>query len=126
MPAPGSKRGCPPSILFSAFMLMNNDGAKRFEDIRRVHRQPGLMNLFGFEKVPETRTLGNWLRRISDSRHLMQVLVEINKCMLSAHLHHCKRVTQDIDAKVIEFSKRDAELNYKGSRKLFADSRSPR
>ena len=47
--------------------------------VRRLHHEPGLMKLLDFENVPETKTLGNWLRRIGDSRQSMQTLVEINK-----------------------------------------------
>ena len=84
---------------------MKHEGAKCLEDVRHPHREPGLMKLSGFEKMPEARTLGNWLRRIGNSRQSMQALIEINKCMLSAGLHHCKRVTLDIDAALL-FSNR--------------------
>ena len=92
MPAPGSNRGCHPSILFSTFLLINLEGAKCLGDVRHLHCEPGLMKLLGFEKVPEARTLGNWLRRIGSSEQSMQALVEINKRLLSAGLHHCRRV----------------------------------
>ncbi len=89
MPAPGSNRGYRPSVLFSTFMLMK---------------------LLGFEQVPEARTLGNWLRRMSDSRQSIQTLVKINKHLPSAGLHHCRRVTPDIDVTVIECNKKGTEL----------------
>ena len=60
-------------------MLMKHDGAKCLEDIRPLHHEPELMKLLDFENVLETKTLGNWLRRIGDSRQSMQTLVEINK-----------------------------------------------
>ena len=116
MPAPGSNRGYRPSVLFSTFMLMKHDGAKCLEDVRHLHHESGLMKLLGFENVPEAKTLGNWLRRIGDGSQSMQALVEINKHLLSAGLHHRRRVTLDIDATVIECSKQDTQFNYKGSR----------
>ena len=116
MPAPGSNRGYRPSLLFSTFMLMKHDGAKCLEDVRHLQHESGLMKLLGFEKLPDAKTLGNWLRRIGNSKPSMQALVEINKRILSAGLHHCKRITLDIDATVIECNKRDTQFNYKGSR----------
>ena len=107
------------------FMLMKHEGAKCLEDVRHLHREPGLMKLFGFEEMPEARTLGNWLRRIGNNRQSLQALIEINKCMLSAGLHHCKRVTLDIDAAVIECNKRGTKFNCKGSTRLYADCGSP-
>ena len=86
------------------------------EDVRHPHRELGLMKLLGLEKVPEARTLGNWLCRIGNSRQSMQALAEINKCILSAGLHHRRRVTLDIDTAVIEYCMRDSEFNCKGSR----------
>ena len=76
MPAPGSSRGNRPSVLLSTFMLMKHEGAKRLEDVRHLHREPGLMKLPGFEQVPKARTPGNWLRRIGSSEQSMQALVE--------------------------------------------------
>ena len=116
MPAPGSNRGDRPSLLFRTFMLMKHDGAKCLEDVRDLHHESGLMKLLDFEKVPDAKTLGNWLRRIGGNKPSMQALVEINKRILSAGLHHCRRVTLDIDATVIECHKRDRQFNYKGSR----------
>ena len=63
MSAQGNSFGCRPSILFSVFMLMKHDDAKHLEDVRHLHCESGLMKLSGFEKVPNTKTLGNWLRR---------------------------------------------------------------
>ena len=74
------------------------------------------MKLLGFEKVTDAKTLSYWLRHIGDSRQSMQALVEISKCILSAGLHHCKRVMLDIDATVIECSGRETKFNCKGSR----------
>ena len=111
MPAPGSNRGYRPSVLLSTFMLMKHEGAKCLEDVRHLHREPGLMKLLGFEQLPEARTLGNWLRRIASSEQSTQALVEINKHLLSAGLHHCRRVTLDIDATVIECNRKGTEFN---------------
>ncbi len=67
MPAPLSNRGCPPSILFSTFMLMKHDCVKCLEDVRHLRHESGLMKLLGFKNMPDGKTLGNWLRRIGDS-----------------------------------------------------------
>ena len=96
---------------------MKLDGAKCLEDVRHLHHEPGLMKLLSFEKVPEAKTLGNWPLRIGNRRQSMRALVEISKCILSTGLHHCKRVTLDIDAMVVERSKRKTEFNGNGSRR---------
>ena len=75
-----------------------------------------LMKLLGFEKVSDAKTLGNWLRRIGNTRQSKQALVVINKCRLSAGLHQCKRVTLDVDATVIECNNKETRFNCKGSR----------
>ncbi len=75
-----------------------------------------LMKLLGFEKVSDAKTLGNWLRRIGNTRQSKQALVVINKCRLSAGLHQCNRVTLDVDATVIECNNKETRFNCKGSR----------
>ncbi len=126
MPALASNRGYRPSILFNTFMLMKHEGAKCLEDVRHLHCEPGLMKLLGFEQVPEVRTQGNWLRRIGSSEQSMQALVEINKHLLSAGLHHRRRVTLDIDATVIRMQQERHQIQLQRLTRLYADGGSPR
>ena len=76
----------------------------------------GIDQTVEIENIPDAKTLGNWLRCISDSSQSRKAPVEINKHLLSAGLHHCRRITLDIDATVIECNKQETQFNYKGSR----------
>ena len=66
--------------------------------------------------MPGAKTLGNWLRRVGRSCQAMQGLVNLNKTILAAGLYNRTQITLDIDATVIESSKRAARYTYKKHR----------
>ena len=71
------------------------------------------MKLLGCGKLPGAKTLGNWLRRVGRSCQAMQGLVNLNKTNFAAGLYNRTQITLDIDATVIESSKRTARHTYK-------------
>ena len=113
MPKGERNRAFRSSTIFNTFMLMLHDGAKCLDDVRQLQRESALLKLFGIDKLPHAHTLGNWLRALGSNNTAMSALVQINKRLLKAALHGCKRVTLDIDATVIKAHKKDATYTYK-------------
>ncbi len=113
MPVAGSNRGYAASTVFNTFMLLLHEGGRCLDDVRHLKCEPALMKLFGFKRVPDAHTLGNWLRRIGDSRRCDQALDAVNRQLLKAALGRCRAVTLDIDATVIESHKREAKWTYR-------------
>ena len=116
MPAPGSNRGYRHSTLFHIFMLMLHEGAKHLDDIVHLRKDRSLMKLLGFQSIPCSSTLGNWLRSVGKHRASRNVLPEVNRQLLQASLGTRDPVTLDIDATVIHAKKKTADRTYKGKR----------
>ena len=92
---------------------MLHDGARCLADVRQLQQESALMKLLGMSRLPGARTLGNWLHALGCSSAAMSALDEVNRRILKAGLHDCKRVTLDIDATVIEAHKKEAKWTYK-------------
>ena len=116
MPAPGSNRGYRHGTLFHAFMLMLHEGAKHLDDIVHLRKDRGLMTLPGFQSIPCSSTLGNWLRSVGKHRASRNVLPEVNRQLLQASLGTRDPVTLDIDATVIHAKRKTADRTCKGKR----------
>ena len=116
MPGPGSNRGFKKSVLVNTMVLMQHEGGRCLDDVRHLRHERGLMTLLGFKRIPTARTLGNFLRSISGCDKSKKALAAMNRRVLKAALHHCRRVTLDIDATVIETYKRGTKFCYKGYR----------
>lgn len=113
LPAAGSNRGYRPSGIFDLMMLLFHNGGKCLDDISDLVKEKPLLKLFGCNKLPSARTLGNFLRRTGSDSKAMAGLTEINRHLLAAGLGGRKQVTLDIDATVIESNKREAKWTYK-------------
>jgi len=66
LPFPGSHRGFDPSVIVESLVLMLQGGGKSLEDIRELEQEEGLMRLIGRNEIPESDTVGDWLRRMGD------------------------------------------------------------
>ena len=97
-------------------MLLFHEGGKCLDDVSHLEKEQPLMQLLGCGQLPGAKTLSNWLRRVGHSAQGMQGLVNINKTILAAALYSRKQITLDIDATVIESSKRSAQFTYKKHR----------
>ena len=71
------------------------------------------MNLLGMKRLPGARTLGNWLYAVGRNPLTMGALNEINRRILKARFHDCKRVPLDVNATVFEAHKKEAKWIYK-------------
>jgi hypothetical protein len=68
LPGPGSNRGFNPSEIVDAVVLMLQGGGRSLEDLRELKSEEGLMELIGHDEIPEPDTVGDWLRRMGDSK----------------------------------------------------------
>ena len=118
MPVPGSNRGYRHSTLFHTFMLMLHEGAKHLDDIVHLRKDRTLMKLLGFQSIPCSSTLGNWLRSVGKHRASRNVLPEVNRQLLQVSLGTRDQVTLDIDVTVIHTKKKSADRTYQGQRGL--------
>ena len=116
LPVAGSYRSYRQGAMFNIFMLLFHEGGRCLDDVSHLEKEKPLMKLLGCGKLPGAKTLGNWLRRAGRSDQAMQGLVNLNKTILAAGLYNRTQITLDIDATVIESSKRAARYTYKKHR----------
>jgi hypothetical protein len=121
LPDPGSNRGFDPSEVVEAVVLMLQGGGRSLEDLRELKNEEGLMKLIGRDEIPESDTVGDWLRRMGDPKTgqpglngLDQVRDKINGRILKRD--GIKEYTLDADATEIIGEKVDALFTYKGNK----------
>lgn len=110
-PAPKSNRGFQPSVFVNAVMLMLHEGGRCLDDLRYIRDDEALRVLLGLSQVPESDSLGDWLRRQGQAGVL--ATVEVNRALLKHTLHGCKKVTLDIDATLSASKNKEAKWTYK-------------
>jgi hypothetical protein len=100
---------------------MLQGGGKSLEDLRELKNEEGLMKLIGQDQIPESDTVGDWLRRMGDPktgqrglRGLDQVRDKINERILKRD--GMKAYTLDADATEIVGEKADAVYTYNGNK----------
>jgi len=121
LPSPGSNRGFDSSVLVDSIVLMLQGGGKSLEDLRELKNEEGLMKLIGQDQIPESDTVGDWLRRMGDPKTgqrgltgLDQVRDKINERILKRD--GMKEYTLDADATEIVGEKADAVYTYNGNK----------
>lgn len=110
-PAPKSNRGYRPSVFVNAVILMLHEGGRCLDDLRHIRDDDALRTLLGMNTVPESDSLGDWLRRLGQQG--VQACTETNRLILKHSLHHCKEVTLDIDATLSASKNKWAKWTYK-------------
>jgi hypothetical protein len=68
LPGPGGHRGFGPSEVVDTVVLMLQGGGRSLEDLRELKEEESLMGLIGREEIPETDTVGDWLRRMGEPK----------------------------------------------------------
>ncbi len=117
MPLPGSGAGYRPSRFVMPLLLMLNGGGQSLEDLRQVRQDTALRDLLGWDRLPSSDAVGNWLRRagMNGGLHgLDQVIRAVLARSLRGDGH--ESYTLDIDATAIEADKKSANMTYKGFR----------
>lgn len=110
-PLPESNRGFKPSVFVNSMMLMLHEGGKCLDDLQHIRDDQALRKLLGIKQVPESDTMGDWLRRIGYAG--VNAITEINKPIIRKALHNKKSVTLDIDATLSASKNKEALWTYK-------------
>ncbi len=111
-PQPKSNRGYKPSEFINTLILMQHEGSFHLDDIRHIQDDEALRTVLDLKKLPQATTLGDWLRRMGNQPQIQDAWVKVNKALLQAALHRCKKVTLDIDATEIVAHKAQAQWTY--------------
>ena len=121
LPVPGSNRGFNPSVMVDTLVLMLQGGGRSLEDLRELKNEEGLMELIGQHEIPESDTVGDWLRRMGDPKTgqlgfegLDGVRDKLNERILKRD--GIKEYTLDADATEIVGEKADALFTYNGNK----------
>jgi len=121
LPSPGSNRGFDPSVIVESLVLMLQGGGRGLEDLRELKQEEGLMRLIGRNEIPESDTVGDWLRRMGEPNRgqeglkgLGEVRDRINGRILKRD--GIKQYTLDADATEIVGEKADALFTYHGNK----------
>ena len=112
-PLPKSNRGYPPSMFIKTLLLMQYEGSFRLDDVLHLQHDEALLVVLDLKTLPSATTLGDWLRRAGNDPKVSDAWVGVNQAVLKSVLHHCKRVTLDIDATEVVSNKTSAEWTYK-------------
>ena len=115
-PAPGSNRGFSPATYLRAFVLMGMEGGRCLEDIRHLQAESARLSMLGMKRLPGADALGDWLRRMGQSRAGLRGLEALNRQLLKAALGTRRSVTLDLDATAILCDKRETRYPYQKER----------
>jgi hypothetical protein len=77
LPGPGSNRGYAASAFVDSLVLLLQAGGRRLEDLRELRRESPLLKLVEREDIPDSDTVGDWLKRMGDHKTGQAGLVEL-------------------------------------------------
>ena len=106
-PAPGSNRGFSTETYLRAFVLMRLEGGRCLEDIRHLKAEAARLLMLGMKRLPGADALGDWLRRMGQSRAGLRGLEALNRQLLKAALGTRRSVALDLDATAILCGQRE-------------------
>ena len=121
LPGPGSNRGYAASAFVDSLVLLLQAGGRRLEDLRELRRESPLLKLVGRNLIPDSDTVGDWLRRMGDPKTGQAGLLGLGavRDILTHRLlrrDERKDYTLDIDAMQVEGEKQDALYTYQGEK----------
>jgi len=119
LPAPGSNRGYAASAFVDSLVLLLQAGGRRLEDLRELRRESPLLKLVDRSEIPDSDTVGDWLRRMGDPTTGQAGLFGLGavRDILNQRLlrrDERKDYTLDVDAMQVEAKKHDAHFTYQG------------
>lgn len=110
-PKPRSNRGFKASRFVNAMILMLHEGGSCLDDLRYIREDRALGRLLGIKQIPQSDSMGDWLRRVGQVG--VAASVEVNRHLIQFALHKCKEVTLDIDATLSASKNQNAAWTYK-------------
>jgi len=110
-PEPRSNRSFKASVFVNSMILMLHEGGSCLDDLRYIRDDKALCRLLGIKEVPQSDSMGDWLRR--QGQVGVKAITEINRSVLQLALHHRKKVTLDIDATLSASKNQNAKWTYK-------------
>jgi hypothetical protein len=121
LPGPGSNRGYAASAFVDSLVLLLQAGGRRLEDLRELRREGPLLKLVDRNQIPDSDTVGDWLRRMGDPTTGRAGLVGLGVVRDSLNHRLLRRderkdYTLDMDAMQVEGEKRDAHYTYQGEK----------
>jgi len=121
LPGPGSNRGYAASAFVDSLALLLQAGGRRLEDLRELRRESPLLKIVGRELIPDSDTVGDWLRRMGDPKTGQAGLVGLGtvRDILTHRLLRRDEQTDytlDIDAMQVAGEKQDAHFTYQGEK----------
>lgn len=119
LPGRGSNRGYIASAFVDSLVLLLQAGGRRLEDLRELRRESPLLKLVERDEIPDSDTVGDWLRRMGDPTSGQVGLVglgTVRDILTQRLLRRDERsdYTLDIDAMQVEGEKQDAHFTYQG------------
>jgi hypothetical protein len=119
LPGSGSNRGYAASAFVDSLTLLLQAGGRRLEDLRELRRESPLLKLVGRDEIPDSDTVGDWLRRMGDPQTGQAGLVglaAVRDILTHRLLRRDERKdhTLDVDAMQVEGEKQDAKFTYQG------------
>lgn len=111
---PKTNRGFKPSVFVNSLVLMQHEGGIRLDDLKYLKKDTALIKLLGLKNIPQSDSVGNWLRRVGTGG--VKAISSINKELCRIALKDTKNITLDIDASEIISHKKDTQKTYKFNR----------
>lgn len=121
LPRPGSNRGYAASAFVDSLVLLLQAGGRRLEDLRELRRESPLLKLVGRDDLPDSDTVGDWLRRMGDPQTGQIGLIGLGTVRDTLACRILRRddrtdYTLDMDAMQVEGEKHDAHFTYQGKK----------
>lgn len=121
LPGPGSNRGYAASAFVDSLVLLLQAGGRRLEDLRELRRESPLLKLVERNEIPDSDTVGDWLRRMGDPTTDQAGLLGLGTVRDTLNYRLLRRderadYTLDIDAMQVAGEKHDAQFSYLGKK----------
>jgi len=115
MPRPGSGRGFEAIRYIKGLSMTLYGGGESIEDVREIREDDSLREVVGFEEIPSSSAIGDWLKRMGEGGGIVG-MERVNDGMGRKVLRRDDRkgYTLIVDPTVIESEKREAQMSYLG------------